>query len=122
MTTRHVREINAHSRRRQPQGHQRHQHQHRQGWVGPPVLNLQPSNPSNPLQVHERVCEVLLSALRCVPGGYVARRSAGDLKYLACFYEAEDALQWCLLVGVFVLMGFREDHWQGGHRPRAMVL
>ncbi|GBF96164.1 inactive leucine-rich repeat receptor kinase-like [Raphidocelis subcapitata] len=48
-------------------------------------------------RAHAVLCDVLLAALRCLPGGYIARRGP-DLKYLIAFYEAADALRWCLLV------------------------
>lgn len=50
------------------------------------------------LQVNDQIVSVLHEALRCVPGGYLARASAGDLKYLLAFFEPQDAVAWCLLV------------------------
>ncbi|KAG1668576.1 hypothetical protein FOA52_007310 [Chlamydomonas sp. UWO 241] len=47
-------------------------------------------------QVHLELSAIVRTLLRQIPGGYLVRQQAGQLRYLVAFGRAEPAIAWCL--------------------------
>eukprot|EP00775_Hariotina_reticulata_P008470 gene8470-8653_t len=50
------------------------------------------------LLVNGTVLAVIAEALKAVPGGYLCRVQDGEMKYMVAFHDAQDALEWALVV------------------------